>query len=60
MNPAWGAYNEGLSRLVPATGQGSPQEVKIAKGCGHFVQKDDPSFVAVEINSILDALVGRG
>ncbi|KAK4141419.1 uncharacterized protein C8A04DRAFT_31050 [Dichotomopilus funicola] len=60
MNTAWGAYNEGLTRLVPVTSQGSPQEVKIAKGCGHFVQKDDPGFVAAEINGILDALVSRG
>jgi hypothetical protein len=51
MNPKWALYNEGLSRLVVAkTG------VKIAKGCGHFIQKDDPGFVAAEINSILSEL----
>ncbi|KAK4149138.1 Alpha/Beta hydrolase protein [Chaetomidium leptoderma] len=54
MNPAWGAYNEGLTRLVQTA-----SEVKIAKGCGHFVQKDDLVFVATEINSILNGLGDR-
>jgi hypothetical protein len=51
MNPAWGEYNKGLTRLVRAE-----SEVKIAKGCGHFIQKDDPAYVATEINSILNEL----
>ncbi|KAK4097491.1 alpha/beta-hydrolase [Parathielavia hyrcaniae] len=51
VNPAWGSYNEGLTRLVP-TGS----EVKIAKGCGHFIQKDDPAFVATELGAVLDRL----
>jgi hypothetical protein len=56
MNPAWGAYNKGLTRLVqPDTSEREP-EVKIAKGCGHFIQKDDPVFVATEINTILNDL----
>lgn len=54
MNPAWAAYNEGLTRLVE--GQ---TEVKIAEGCGHFIQKDDPVFVAAEINGILNELQNR-
>jgi hypothetical protein len=55
MNPAWASYNTGLSGLAVAeTG------VKIAVGCGHFIQKDDPHFVAVEINSLLDELRGNG
>jgi len=33
-------------------------KVKIAKGCGHFIQKDDPEFVANEISAMLDDLLG--
>ena len=54
MNPAWGAYNEGLTHLVQTR-----STVKIAEGCGHFIQKDDPAFVAAEINSILNELRDR-
>ncbi|KAK4119608.1 alpha/beta-hydrolase [Parathielavia appendiculata] len=54
VNPAWGAYNQGLTRLVPAE-----NEVKIAKGCGHFIQKDDPGFVANELNALLNRLRDR-
>ncbi|KAK3905478.1 Alpha/Beta hydrolase protein [Staphylotrichum tortipilum] len=55
MNPTWALYNEGLSHLVLAK-----TEVKIAVGCGHFIQKDDPPFVAAEINNILNALKDNG
>ena len=51
MNPAWASYNEGLTRLTKVKGA-----VKIASKCGHFIQKDDPAFVAAEINTILNAL----
>jgi hypothetical protein len=51
MNPARGEYNKGLTRLVR-----TESEVKIAKGCGHFIQKDDPAYVATEINIILNEL----
>jgi pimeloyl-ACP methyl ester carboxylesterase len=54
MNPAWGVYNQGLTHLVR-----TKSAVKIAKGCGHFIQKDDPAFVAAEINSILNGLRNR-
>lgn len=54
MNPAWGVYNEGLTLLVPAK-----RDVKIAKGCGHFIQKDDPAFVAGEVDKILNELKSR-
>lgn len=58
LNAAWGRYNEGLTRLVQVETPDKKPEVKIAKGCGHFIQKDDPAFVAGEINSILEKLVG--
>ncbi|KAK1751272.1 Alpha/Beta hydrolase protein [Echria macrotheca] len=52
VNPAWHAYNEGLARLVGD----SSGELKIARGCGHFIQKDDPVFVADEIVRVLEAI----
>ncbi|KAI3341364.1 Alpha/Beta hydrolase protein [Ustulina deusta] len=42
-NPIWHHYNEGLTRLT------SPEKALgpiIAKNCGHFIQRDDPNFVA--------------
>ncbi len=54
MNPAWASYNEGLTSLTRAKAA-----VKIASKCGHFIQKDDPAFVAAEINTILNALEDR-
>ncbi|KAK4178011.1 hypothetical protein QBC36DRAFT_386246 [Triangularia setosa] len=54
MNPAWANYNDGLIRLVQSPESQTP--VKIARGCGHFIQKDDPEFVAKEIKHLLDSL----
>ena len=42
----WEEYNEGLTKLVD---DGKKREVVIAKGCGHFVQFDDPKFVGEEV-----------
>ncbi|KAK0703858.1 Alpha/beta hydrolase fold-1 [Lasiosphaeria miniovina] len=55
VNPAWGEYNEGLTRLVQHESRPGGQ-LKIAKGCGHFIQKDDPQFVAIEIDGLLKEL----
>lgn len=38
------------------TDEGRCEGVKIAKGCGHFIQMDDPDFVAREIEIILEKL----
>ncbi|KAI1758649.1 alpha/beta-hydrolase [Hypoxylon sp. FL1150] len=43
MNPAWTRYNEGLVRL---TDEDKARGPIIARGCGHFIQRDDPAFVA--------------
>jgi pimeloyl-ACP methyl ester carboxylesterase len=49
----WAIYNSGLTRL---TDEGKcDRGVVIAKGCGHFIQVDDPVFVAEEI----EKMVGR-
>ncbi|KAF7876567.1 hypothetical protein EAF04_001656 [Stromatinia cepivora] len=52
-NPYWAKYNAGL---VSVTDEGRCEGVKIASGCGHFIQMDDPGFVAGEIEIILDKL----
>ncbi|KAK0719086.1 Alpha/Beta hydrolase protein [Apiosordaria backusii] len=56
MNPAWASYNDGLAHLIQPPENQTP--VKIATGCGHFIQKDDPEFVAREIKHLLDNLQG--
>ena len=54
VNPAWKSYNEGLASLVRTS-----YELKVAHGCGHFIQKDDPAFVATEITRLLDRASNR-
>ncbi|VBB87182.1 Putative protein of unknown function [Podospora comata] len=54
MNPTWSRYNDGLLRLIHTPGNSNT--VKVASGCGHFIQKDDPEFVAREIKHLLDNL----
>ncbi|TGJ76843.1 hypothetical protein E0Z10_g10797 [Xylaria hypoxylon] len=42
-NPTWHHYNEGLTKLT------SPEKASgpiIARNCGHFIQRDDPTLVA--------------
>ncbi|KAK4212016.1 Alpha/Beta hydrolase protein [Rhypophila decipiens] len=58
VDPAWSEYNKGLTQLGESQDRTSPEggNVKIAKGCGHFIQKDDPVFVAREISTLLDYL----
>jgi len=50
-NPIWHEYNQGLARLTePKFSKGPIQ----AKGCGHFIQKDDPNFVIQETLDLVD------
>ncbi|KAI1354109.1 Alpha/Beta hydrolase protein [Xylaria sp. FL0043] len=42
-NPIWHHYNEGLTKLTSPERSSGPI---IAKNCGHFIQRDDPTFVA--------------
>jgi len=52
-NAYWAKYNQGLTKL---TDEDKCDGVVIANGCGHFIQKDDPSFVAKEIESMIEKL----
>lgn len=46
----WERYN---SELVKTVDEGRCEGVVIARGCGHFIQQDDPAFVAGEILKML-------
>lgn len=49
----WAEYNQGLTKL---TNEGRRKGVLIATGCGHFIQKDDPLFVAATLSRMTEAL----
>ncbi|KAK7544660.1 Alpha/beta hydrolase fold-1 [Phyllosticta citribraziliensis] len=53
VNPAWQAYN---SDLVQIAGCNHVEGPIIAPKCGHFIQQDDPAFVARELCGLLDRL----
>ena len=50
---AWQKYNEGLLQVGDSK---SFPDVIIAKGCGHFIQKDDPGFVTELVSRMLRVL----
>ncbi|KAF7912598.1 uncharacterized protein EAF01_001619 [Botrytis porri] len=49
--PAWQKYNEELLTLTDADRSG--KEVLIAPGCGYLIQKDNPQFVATQLEDLL-------
>ncbi|KAF2456315.1 hypothetical protein BDY21DRAFT_346767 [Lineolata rhizophorae] len=49
-NPCWAKYNE---VLVQITGPSRRRGPLIAPNAGHFIQKDNPNFIATEINHLL-------
>lgn len=50
-NPLWHKYNQGLAHLTDETFSKGPLQ---AKGCGHFIQRDDPNFVVDETLDLVD------
>ncbi|KEQ72821.1 hypothetical protein M436DRAFT_72996 [Aureobasidium namibiae CBS 147.97] len=56
VQPVWDEYNKQLSLLTSAERSKGPI---VAKGCGHFIQRDDPQFVAREICEMLQKLEGK-
>lgn len=56
-NEIWHKYNLGLARITDAARSRGPIS---AKGCGHFIQRDDPNFVVCELHMILSNLQGTG
>ncbi|KAI1506159.1 Alpha/Beta hydrolase protein [Biscogniauxia marginata] len=55
-NPTWHRYNEGLVKTTSADKAVGPV---IAKNCGHFVQRDDPGFVAELACDLIQTLVAE-
>ncbi len=53
-NPLWHRYNQGLLQITDPHLAVGPV---VAKNCGHFVQRDDPSFVIDQLSSLLGRLV---
>ncbi|KAF6239868.1 hypothetical protein HO173_002415 [Letharia columbiana] len=51
MNPMWHKYNQGL---VHVTDREKSKGPIVAKGCGHFIQRDDPDFVIRETLDLVD------
>ncbi|TEY36873.1 hypothetical protein BOTCAL_0540g00010 [Botryotinia calthae] len=52
--PAWQKYNEGLLNLTDV--DRSVNEVLLASGCDHFIQKDNPQFVATQLEDLLSRI----
>lgn len=50
-NPVWDSYNQGLAKLTDEDRSKGPIQ---AKGCGHFIQRDDPNFVVDETLDLVD------
>lgn len=53
-NPYWYRYNEGLVKITETERSKGPVQ---APGSGHFVQRDDPAFVAKELDEILSKVL---
>ena len=53
----WKEYIEGLMGLSDG---GRTRGVLIALGCGHFIQRDNPGFVAGEVERLLVSCVPGG
>ena len=56
VQPVWDEYNKHLALLTSTDKSKGPI---IAEGCGHFVQRDNPQFVAKEICKMLQILEGK-
>ncbi|CAD0098966.1 unnamed protein product, partial [Aureobasidium mustum] len=53
VNPIWREYNKELATLTLSERSKGPV---VARGCGHFIQRDDPEFVAMEVCDMLQRL----
>ncbi|KAL8732262.1 MAG: hypothetical protein Q9166_002834 [cf. Caloplaca sp. 2 TL-2023] len=52
-NPIWHEYNQGLLQITDPNLSVGPI---VARDCGHFVQRDDPSFVTDQLSLLLSRL----
>ncbi|KAF4455735.1 hypothetical protein F53441_1934 [Fusarium austroafricanum] len=56
MNPYWHHYNEGLAKLTSAERSDGPIQ---APDAGHFIQVDNPVFVAEKLRQMLQRLANE-
>ncbi|KAJ5832232.1 hypothetical protein N7474_000543 [Penicillium riverlandense] len=54
LNPFWHKYNEGLIKITEGARSKGPLQ---APGSGHFIQKDNPAFVAQELDELLSKVL---
>lgn len=54
MNPYWQRFNEGLAKITQSEKSKGPVQ---APNAGHFIQKDNPAFVAQELDEILSKIL---
>ncbi|KKK11871.1 hypothetical protein P175DRAFT_0522856 [Aspergillus ochraceoroseus IBT 24754] len=54
MNPYWHKYNEGLAKITEPERSKGPLQ---APHSGHFIQKDNPEFVAQELHELLSKIM---
>lgn len=55
IEPAWHKYNMGLLRLTGGDDPGA-DDIVVAPGAGHFIQRDNPGVVAEEIYKMLGSV----
>jgi pimeloyl-ACP methyl ester carboxylesterase len=54
VNPYWHTYNQGLAKITETERSKGPLQ---APGAGHFIQKDNPTFVAQELDELLSKII---
>lgn len=55
MQPVWERYNQGLLKLSEP---GKVKGIIIARGCGHFIPRDDPAFSAGTVIDMIQRVTG--
>lgn len=55
-NPLWHQYNQGLAKLTAPSHSKGPNQ---AHGCGHFIQRDDPDCVALEVLDLISKVESK-
>ena len=53
-NPYWHSYNQGLAKITDADRSKGPLQ---APNAGHFIQRDNPEFVAKELDELISKVV---
>ncbi|KAK8022625.1 alpha/beta-hydrolase [Apiospora rasikravindrae] len=60
VQPAWDEYNEGLLAIAGGDPTADGRRVVIAPHSGHFIQRNNPRFVADQVLELLKMLCGGG